>query len=81
MSDHALGYVARALAQDRPVPEPRVHTPADLRAWREAEGLTQERAAKLAGVELRGWQRWESGERSVPQWLADVLLVRWGSAP
>lgn len=60
---------------------PPAPTPADLRAWREAEGLTQERAAKLAGVELRAWQRYESGERSVPQWLADTLRQRWGSAP
>lgn len=56
-------------------------SPDDLRAWRDAEGLTQERAAKLAGVELRAWQRWESGERAVPQWLADTLRQRWGSAP
>lgn len=59
-------------------PTPR---PEDLRVWRDSEGLTQERAAKLAGVELRAWQRWESGERSVPQWLGDTLRQRWGSAP
>jgi len=60
---------------------PPAPTPDDLRAWRESEGLTQERAGKLAGVERLAWARWETGTRSVPQWLADVLLQRHGSAP
>lgn len=53
----------------------------DLRAWREAEGLTQERAGALAGVQRLAWARWELGEREVPQWLADVLRQRWGTGP
>lgn len=60
---------------------PPAPTPDDLRAWREAEGLTQERAAALAGVERLAWARWESGDRAVPQWLRDTLLQRWGAAP
>ena len=56
-------------------------TPDDLRAWREAEGLTQERAGHVAGVKRLAWARWEGGTRGVPQWLADTLLQRWGSAP
>jgi len=73
--------MARAVARGEPVPEPRTPTPDECRDWRIREGLTQTRAAQLAGVELRGWQRWESGERGVPQWLADTLVQRWGSAP
>ncbi len=60
---------------------PPLPTPAELRAWRKTEGLTQTRAASLAGVDIRAWQRWESGERAVPQWLADTLRMRWGSGP
>lgn len=56
-------------------------TPDDLREWRDAEGLTQERAAEIAGVQRLAWARWELGERSVPQWLGDVLRQRWGTAP
>jgi len=55
--------------------------PTDLATWRKREGLSQARAATLAGVDLRSWQRWEYGEREVPQWLADVLRQRHGSAP
>lgn len=55
--------------------------PDDLRAWRDREGLTQEQAGALAGVRRLAWARWEGGERSVPQWLRDTLLQRWGSAP
>ena len=56
-------------------------TPDALKAWRKTEGLTQARAAELAGVDIRAWQRWEYGEREIPQWLPDVLTVRWGNAP
>lgn len=52
-----------------------------LRNWREGEQLTLQAAAEIAGVELRSWQRWESGERAVPQWLPDVLFMRQGSCP
>lgn len=60
---------------------PPAATPDELRNWRESEGLTQTRAAQLAGVDLRAWQRWESGDRAVPQWLGDTLSARWGSCP
>ena len=56
-------------------------TPDDLRAWRKREGLTQERAGKLAGVRRLAWVRWELSARPVPQWLRDTLMQRWGSAP
>lgn len=39
--------------------------PAEIRAAREAAGLTQTEAGALLYVTLRGWQQWESGERSM----------------
>jgi DNA-binding transcriptional regulator YiaG len=77
-------YMARAVARGEECPEPRLPSREEVRAWREAEGLTQAEAARIAGVELRGWRRWELGGpsgRSVPQWLRDTLMMRWGSAP
>jgi transcriptional regulator with XRE-family HTH domain len=56
-------------------------TPAKLRVWREKSGLTQAKAAELAGVTIRHWQRWEAGDVPIPQWLPDVLIQRWGDAP
>jgi len=55
-------------------------TPEEIRNWRESAGLTQQQAADIAGVDLRSWQRWEYGERRVPQWLTDVLKQRHGSS-
>ena len=60
---------------------PPTPSPDELRAWREAEGLTQSTAARVARVGIRAWQRWESGERGVPENLSDTLVVRWGSCP
>lgn len=37
--------------------------PADIRAAREAAGLTQTAASSLIYCGLRAWQQWESGER------------------
>lgn len=37
--------------------------PAEIRAWREAAGLTQTEAARLVHAGLRTWQQWEAGER------------------
>ena len=56
-------------------------TPEQLKAWRKTEGLSQTKAAEVAGVKLRAWARWEHGDREVPQWLDDVLFVRYGSSP
>jgi DNA (cytosine-5)-methyltransferase 1 len=40
-------------------------TPVEVRAAREAAGLTQAAAGAVVHVDLRSWQRWESGERSM----------------
>ena len=37
-------------------------SPAEIRAAREAAGLTQSEAAKLVHANLRAWQRWEADE-------------------
>lgn len=37
--------------------------PADVRAAREAAGLTQTAAAEVIHTQVRVWQQWESGER------------------
>lgn len=60
---------------------PPTPTPEDIREWRIAESLTQVQAAQIAGVGARAWQRWEGGERPIPESLRDVLAHRWGSAP
>lgn len=38
-------------------------TPAEVRAAREAAGLTQTEAGAVIYCSLRGWQDWESGAR------------------
>lgn len=51
-------------------------TPADLKTWRKAAGLTQAEAAAWYGlrygpkVAAKVWGRWEQGERAVPAPLA-----------
>lgn len=37
-------------------------TPADITRAREAARLTQDSSARLMGVSLRQWQRWEAGD-------------------
>jgi len=41
-------------------------TPTEIRAAREASGLTQTAAGALIGAKLRTWQDWESGARNMP---------------
>ena len=38
-------------------------TPEEVRAAREAAGLSQTQAARLIYCTLRGWQEWEAGNR------------------
>jgi hypothetical protein len=69
--------------------EPPLPDGEDLRAWREAQGLTQAEAGEIADVreeikpesKRRQWIRWEHGDEPVPQWLREVLQQRHGSAP
>jgi DNA-binding transcriptional regulator YiaG len=52
-------------------------TPDDIRAAREAAGLTQKAAAALVLSNLRTWQKWEGGERKMhpASWLLFALLT------
>lgn len=52
--------------RSRRAPSPaRNPTPDEIRAAREAAGLTQTAAAALIYCTLHGWQKWELGERSM----------------
>ena len=53
-------------------------TPADIRAAREAAGLSQTAAAELIGRSLRVWQAYESGTRAVDPLLWRVWRIRVG---
>lgn len=55
-----------------------IPTAADIRATREALGLTQAEAARRAMVSPRAWIKWESGERpiSAPAWALFRLRSR-----
>jgi putative transcriptional regulator len=41
-------------------------TPAELRAAREALGLSQREAGELIHAGMRTWQSWEYGKRTMP---------------
>lgn len=45
-------------------------TAQELRAWREARGWTQAKAAKWWGCREVTWWRYEKGDRAVPAPLA-----------
>jgi DNA-binding transcriptional regulator YiaG len=53
-------------------------TPAEIRAAREAAGLTQTEAARLIYCTLRGWQGWEDGSRRMHPAMWDLFLLRVG---
>lgn len=44
-------------------------TPADLKAWRAEQGLTQPALAALLGIHEVTLSRWERGERDIPPYL------------
>ena len=58
-----------------------IPSPERLKAWRACYGLSQARAADLAGVATRSWRRWEEGSRPIPHWLHTILAVYWGAGP
>lgn len=41
--------------------------PNELRELRESLGLSVADAARQVAVNIRTWQRWESGDRSIPR--------------
>jgi DNA (cytosine-5)-methyltransferase 1 len=52
-------------------------TPEEIRAAREAAGLSQSASASLVFVNLRSWQKWEGGERAMHPafWMLFKLRV------
>ncbi|RBB38999.1 XRE family transcriptional regulator [Burkholderia reimsis] len=49
-----------------------------LRALREQLGITQAQAAELMRVNLRTWQKWELGERTMHVALFELFLIKTG---
>lgn len=50
-------------------------TPEQLRDLLARTGLTQQRAAELAGVELRTMERWLAGARAMPRSASGLLCL------
>jgi len=46
-----------------------------FRAWRKEHGLTQEAAARAAGVTLSGWRVWEADPESKGPPVATVVAL------
>lgn len=62
---------------------PHIPTPEEVRAAREAAGLTQTEAARLVHGTLRAWQGWEAPEgtpaaRRMHPGLWELFLIRIG---
>lgn len=52
--------------------------PDEIRAAREAAGLTQSAAAALVHANLRSWQKWEAGERAMHTAFWELFLIKSG---
>ena len=50
--------------------------PAEVRAAREAAGLSQTAAAALIHCTLRGWQEWEAGNRRMHPGLWELFRIK-----
>ncbi|EOV4287862.1 helix-turn-helix domain-containing protein [Escherichia coli] len=50
--------------------------PDEIRAAREAAGLTQSAAAALVHANLRSWQKWEAGERAMHPAFWELFLIK-----
>lgn len=53
-------------------------TPEEVRAAREAAGLSQTAAATLIYRTLRGWQEWEAGNRRMHPALWELFRLKSG---
>ncbi len=51
-------------------------SPAEIKAAREACGLTQTQAATLVHVTLRAWQRWEAGDWPMHPAFWDLFNIK-----
>lgn len=48
----------------------------EIRAAREAAGLTQTQAADLVHGSLRAWQQWEAGDREMHAGLWELFRIK-----
>ena len=55
--------------------------PSDIRAAREAAGLTQTAAGQLCHRSLRAWQAVEAGDRTLDPAAWELFLLRAGQHP
>lgn len=62
---------------DNPARNP---TPAEVRAAREAAGLSQTAAARVIYCTLRGWQEWEAGNRRMHPAFWELFRNKIGQA-
>jgi len=51
-------------------------SPQEVRAAREAAGLSQTEAAALIHCTLRGWQEWEAGNRRMHPAFWELWLIK-----
>lgn len=56
-------------------------TPTELRAWRQAIGLSESHMARWWGYDRSTWGRWENGRYPVPPWLQRVVAFGWTELP
>ena len=50
--------------------------PEEIVAARQGAGLTQEQAGALVHTALRGWQRWEGGERAMHPAFWELFRIK-----
>lgn len=50
--------------------------PEQVRQVRLDANLTQTQAAKVVYVDLRSWQRWETGDIQIPQAAWELFLIK-----
>ena len=55
--------------------------PEEIRAARDAAGLSQTAAAELVHSKLRTWQQWEAGDRAMPPGLFELFMLKTGQWP
>jgi len=48
----------------------------ELKNLREQAGLSRSEAARLIGVADRTWQRWENGEKTLPDGVTELFQRR-----
>jgi len=51
-------------------------TPREIRASREAAGLTQTQAGELVHAPLRAWQRWEAGDSAMHHAFWELFTLK-----